>query len=110
MMKVIRERIGDADVLIQALDDGGLEGLNFEDEGPALVNTGIEDDIQDAYEKAKTVIKNVATDFGSELDDIRKKTHVKQMELEFSLGFSAQAKAWVVGVKADSALKVKLTW
>ncbi|WP_339138418.1 MAG: CU044_2847 family protein [Candidatus Electrothrix sp. GW3-4] len=103
MMKVIRERIGETDVLIQAMDDR-LEGLNVP------VDTGIEDDIQDAYAKAKTVIKNMAKDLGNDLNKFREESGVKQMEVEFSLGFSAQTKVWVIGVKADSVLKVKLIW
>ena len=102
-MKVIQEHIGDADVLIQAMDEK-LDGVE------SLVDTGIEEDIQDAYVKAKTIIKNVAKDLGNDLNDFREESNVKQMEVEFSLGFSAQTNVWVIGAKTDSALKVKLTW
>ena len=108
-MKVIQERIGDSDVLIQAMDNE-LEVINAENDGPALVPTGIKEDIQDAYAKARDVIKNVAKDFSNDLNDFREESGVKQMEVEFSLGFSAQKNIWVVGAKVDSALKVKLTW
>lgn len=109
-MKVIRERIGVADVLIQAMDNE-LEILNSENDGPALVNTGIEDEIKEAYQKAKDVIKEIAEDLGQEFDSIRETARAQQMEVEFSMGFSAEAKAWVVfGAKADSGLKIKLTW
>ncbi|CAK8716679.1 hypothetical protein GCAAIG_06085 [Candidatus Electronema halotolerans] len=109
-MKAIQETIGNTQVLIQAMDNE-VEVLNSENDGPALVNTGIEDDIKDVYRKAKAAIKNIAEDLGQEFDSIRKTAHAQQMEVEFSMGFSAEAKAWVVfGAKADSGLKVKLTW
>lgn len=109
-MKAVQETIGNTQVLIQAMDNR-IEVLNSKDDGPALVNHGIKDDIKDVYRKAKAAIKDIAEDLGQEFDSIRETTHAQQMEIEFSMGFSAEAKAWVVfGAKADSGLKVTLTW
>ena len=114
MMKMIRERIGDTDVLIQTIEkeyinSGSTKGII--PTGKETKETGIEENIQGAYSKAKSLIKNIAEDLGRELDSVRETAQVKQMEVEFSIGFSAEAKPWVVfTTKADSSLKVKLIW
>lgn len=110
-MKAIQETIGNTQVLIQAMDTPTIEVLNSDDDGPALINHGIQDDINDVYRKAKAAIKDIAEDLANEFDSIRETAHAQQMEIEFSMGFSAEAKAWVIfGAKADSGLKVKLIW
>ena len=110
-MKAIPETIGNTKVLIQAMDDDPVIIHPDGDEtASSFENSGVTEDLKNAYDKAKTVIKDIAVDLGQELNNIREDAHVKQMEVEFSLGLSAEAKAWVIGAKADSALKVKLIW
>ena len=115
-MKAIPETIGNMQVLIQATDDkieilSSEKTKGFQDTGKGFKNTGVKEDIQGAYSKAKELITYIAEDLGKDLDKIREKSQVKQMEVEFSIGFSAEAKPWVIfGAKADSGLKVKLTW
>ena len=107
-MKAIPDTIGKTQVLIQATDD--IKILSLE-KTKGFKNTGVKEDIQGAYNKAKELITYIAEDLGKDLDKIREKSQVKQMEVEFSIGFSAEAKPWVIfGAKADSGLKVKLTW
>lgn len=115
-MKLILERIGDTDVFIQAMD-GDIENIHSattkgsRPTGKGIKETGIEESVRGAYSNAKSLIKNIVEDLGRELDTVREKAQVKQMEVEFSIGFSAEAKPWVVfTTKADSSLKVKLIW
>ncbi len=108
-MKAVRETIGSISVLIQTMDEE-LEVIGVTQEGPDIVDTGIEDEIKEAYAKAKAVIKGIAEDIGAELHTLQAEARPKQMEIEFNMGFSAEAKAWIVGAKTDYALKVKMTW
>ena len=108
-MKAVRETIGNTSVLIQTMDEK-LEVLGAPQEGPDIVDTGIEEKIKEAYARAKGVISGIAEDMGAELGNIRSDVRPKQMEIEFTMGLSAEAKAWVLGAKNDYALKVKMTW
>ena len=108
-MKAVKETIGDTLVLIQTMDESP-EIVGGTDEGPDIVDTGIEEELKEAYAKAKAVIKGIAEDIGGGLNALQVETRPKQMEIEFSLGLSAEAKAWVIGAKTDYALKVKMTW
>lgn len=108
-MKAVQETIGNSTVLIQTLDDE-LEVLNADQGGPDLVDTGIEEKLQEAYAKAKSVIKNIAEDIGGGLNTLNAETRPKQLEIEFNMGLSSEAKAWVLGAKSNCGLKVKMVW
>ena len=108
-MKTVKETIGNTSVLIQTMDEE-LEVINADQEGPDIVDTGIEEEMKEAYAKAKSVIKGLAEDMGNELGNIQRDARPKQMEIEFNLGLSAQAGVWILGAKTDYALKVKMTW
>ena len=106
-MKAIRETIGNTEVLIQSMNDDELEIVNES----GVIETGVGDELNGVYIKAKNVIKSIAEDMGQELESIRKKAHISQMEMEFSLGFSAETKTLLLfGAKTDSGLKIKLVW
>jgi hypothetical protein len=107
-MKTIKDTVGGAAILIQALDDD-LEVVN-DTSGPALFETGIEDRLKDAYARAKSVIREIAEDMGAELGDWRSPNRPKQVEVAFNLGFSAEAGVWIVTGKGECALNVKMTW
>jgi hypothetical protein len=108
-MKAVKETIGNTSVLIQTMDEE-LEVIGAPQEGPDIVDTGIEEEIKEAYAKAKAVIKGIAEDIGTELNTLQAEARPKQMEIEFNLGLSAQARVWIVGAKTEYALKVKMTW
>jgi hypothetical protein len=106
-MKAIKETIGNTFVLIQTMDEK-LDVIGVTQEGPDIVDTGIEEELKEAY--AKAIIKGIAEDIGAELNTFQAETRPKQMEIEFNMGLSAEAKAWIIGAKSDYALKVKMTW
>lgn len=108
-MKVVQEKIGNSTVCIQVIDDS-LEILGNLKEEPNIVDTGIEEDAKDVYKKAKNIIQSIAEDIGTKMDDIKEKARPKQTEIEFKMGFSAQAGVWILGVKNDYTLKVKMVW
>jgi Trypsin-co-occurring domain 1 len=109
-MKVLKERIGSSNVYIQALDDG-LVVIGEASPGRATQVTGIEDDIESAYSKIRSTIKSLAEDMGTELRDIAHRTRPDKVELEFSLGISAEGKVvWVVSGKTEFGLKVTMSW
>lgn len=109
-MKTIRETIGNASILIQMIEDYELEVVNETQEGPNIIDTGVEEEVKEAYSKAKAIIKGFAEDIGTELETVRTNARPKQMEIEFNMGLSAQAGVWILGVKNDYVLKVKMTW
>jgi hypothetical protein len=108
-MKAVKETVGKTSVLIQTMDEK-LEVIGATQKGPDIVDTGIEEDVKEAYAKAKAVMRAIAEDLGAELGNIRTDVRPKQMEIEFNMGLSAEANAWIIGVKNDCALKVKMTW
>ncbi len=108
-MKVVKDKIGNADILIQTLETE-LDIVNAEPDGPQLVDTGLEEDIKDAYGAAKTVIKEIAADIGADLNTLPAEARPKDVEMEFHLGFSAGANIWVLSGQGEYAFKVKMTW
>lgn len=108
-MKAVKETIGNTSVLIQTMDESP-EIVGGADEGPDIVDTGIEEELKEAYAKAKAVIKGIAEDIGRGLNTLQAEARPKQMEIEFNMGLSAEAKAWIIGARTDYALKVKMTW
>lgn len=108
-METVRTSIGDTEVLIAAIDEN-VEILGAPPGGRATRTTGITDDLRHAYEKAKTVIAEIASDIGKQMHDVAATSRPAELELEFDLGFSAQAGAWVITGKGECALKVTMTW
>ena len=62
-MRAIRTNIGNAEVLIETMQEN-IEILNKTETGRATRTTSISEDMVKAYEGAKTVIKEIATDIG----------------------------------------------
>jgi hypothetical protein len=109
-MKVLQERIGDANVYIQTLDDD-LIIVGMSGSGRATTTTSLEDDVRAAYQKVKSVVRDIAGDFGKELKNLGGQVCPSQVEMEFSLGLSAEGKiVWLVTGKGEFGLKVNITW
>lgn len=109
-MKVLQEKIGNADVFIQTLDDD-LIVVGSSQPGRATTETSIEDDVRAAYGKVRSVVRDIAADFGSELKNLGGQVSPSQVEMEFSLGLSAEGKiVWLVTGKGEFGLKVNITW
>lgn len=108
-MKAIVEKIGSSTITFQIIEEnmelvGGMEGR-------ATLQTGIEDKVEPVYAKIKNVVKEIATDFGTELKAIEKAVQPNEVEIEFQIGFSAQVgPIWLLGGKGESSMTVKMTW
>ena len=108
-MKAVKETIGNTSVLIQTMEETP-EIVGEAGEGPDIVDTGIGEELKEVYAKAKAVIKGIAEDIGTGFNTLQAEARPKQMEIEFTMGLSAEAKTWIIGAKTDYALKVKMTW
>ena len=109
-MKVLQEKIGNADVYIQTLDDD-LVVVGTTESVRATTPTSLEADVRAAYQKVKSVVRDIAGDFGAELKNIGGAVTPSQVEMEFSLGLSAEGKiVWLVTGKGEFGLKVNITW
>ena len=113
-MEVIKDRIGNTEVYIQTFDDqvvvvgeaGAAAGA-----GRATQPTSIEDDVRQGYLRVKSLIKELAEDFGTELLTVANDACPNSLEMELSLGLSAEGKVvWLVSGKGEFGMKVKLTW
>ena len=79
--------------------------------GRATQLTGVQDDVKEAYNKAKLMIKSIAQDIGEELESISNRARPKQVEMEFNIGISAQVgPVWILSGKGEYGLKVKMIW
>lgn len=109
-MEVIKDRIGNTDVYIQTFDDP-LVVVGESGAGRATQPTSIEDDLREGYLRVKSLIKELAEDFGTELLSVANDACPNSLEMELSLGLSAEGKVvWLVSGKGEFGMKVKLTW
>jgi len=109
-MKVMKETIGNATFFIETLDDA-LEIVGEQETGRATQLTSIPRQVQTTYDSLKTTLRAIAEDIGSQLTAIRADARPKSVQMEFSLGLSAQAgPIWLVSSRGDYALKVTMTW
>ena len=108
-MQTVRTSIGDAEVLIETLDNE-VEVLGAPGGARATQTTGITDDLRKAYGQAKSVIREIAQDVGQEVHQLTAVTRPNELQLEFDLGFSAQVGAWIITSGGNCALKVTMTW
>src|SRR6266851_9436888 len=109
-MRVIREQIGKAEVYIQTLDEK-LDIVGTTGTGRATTVTSLEDDVRAAYTKIRSVVRDIAADFGRELRNIGGQVSPQEVAMEFSLGLSAEGKiVWLVSGKGEFGFKVNITW
>lgn len=110
MNHLIQLELGPETIYIQTTLDGE-EVQIFDASGqPNVTRTGVHDQFEKVYEKAKTAILAMAMDLGRDIGKLPTENSPKQVDVEFSLGFSAQANAWVIGTKSESAFKIKFSW
>jgi hypothetical protein len=108
-MKTVSTNIVSTPVLIEVITDN-VEVIGPGNPGRRTRTTSIEDQIADAYADAKETIAAIAKDIGTQLDSLTEGSRPKQVELEFSMGFSINAGVWVLTAKGESTFKVKMTW
>lgn len=109
-MKAIQEKIGDVQILIQAIDEE-IEVLGEAQNKRDTRTTGTGDKLKKTYDKLQSVLKTLAEEVGSHLKNIESSSRPKQVEAEFKLGLSAQfGPVWLLSGKGDYSIKVKMTW
>jgi hypothetical protein len=110
-MRVIKERIGGAEVFIQALDEDLIVLGDSPESGRQTVETSFTVDFRETYQKIRSAVRDVAADFGTELKSIAGNACPSQVEMELSLGLSTEGKiVWLVSGKGEFGLKVNITW
>ena len=98
--------LGDKQILIETLSESvEIAGTPAERQ---TEETGIEDNLKNAYAGAKEIIGTMAADFAGSLKD--KLATAQKVEVEFSLGLASTSGLWVISAKGECALKVKMTW
>jgi hypothetical protein len=110
MTQLIEIEIGGESLYIHSdSGDQPVEILGYTGE-PRVAHTGARQGLERAYTKAKSSILALAADLDEDVRNIPNGQGPGRIDVEFSLGFSAQAQGWVIGAKTDSALKIKFTW
>lgn len=107
-MKVTQATIGRTTLLIETMR-GEVDVLDSK-RGRKTKTTGVKEDLVDAYEAVKDVISSIATDLGTQVDKMAQSIAPSSFEMEFALGYSAEAGLWVVTGRGEASLKVKFTW
>ncbi len=105
-MIAARTSLNNKEILIETL--GEQVELVGQAAGRQTEVTGIEDNLRDAYERAKQMIGGIASDFAASFKE--KLATAQKVELEFSLGLSSTSGLWVISAKGEAALKVRMTW
>lgn len=72
------------------------------------IRTKVETAADDAFEKAKKLIFNMAEACGKEMEERSNKPD--EFTLDFSLSFSVKSKQWILGFENNAVLKVGMKW
>src|ERR1044071_8851850 len=113
-MKVAPLRIGSADVLLELADEVELTPITVQPSTARTtqrrtVQTGVMDDVADAYVTAKEIIQSIATDFSDSFADADKAGPAR-VTLEFGLTLSAKTGVWIITGEGSASLKVTMEW
>ncbi len=77
---------------------------------PQVSQTGVPARFSDAYSKAKSTIFTIASDLSEDIRASPEQGRPDEVEVQFALGFSAEANAWFVGATTESVFTIKFTW
>jgi len=108
-MKAIVAHVKGRDILFEAIEEP-VEIIGSKARGRQTQSTGITEDVSDAYDRAKRIIYDIAEDIGQQLVETADSIKPKKLEIEFSMGFSAEGGIWIISGKANAGLKVKMVW
>lgn len=108
-MEAIRQTVGNIDVLIETLESD-LDVVADNRPVRRTVETGIEDQLEEAYAQAKTLMANIATDIGTEIEQLTDTARPNKLEMEFSMALSAKYGVWILSGQGEAIFKVKMTW
>ena len=101
-----REVFGNTEILVMPIEDDREFSYEGEDEG-GLVYTSAG---SKTAEKMQCVIRAIAEGISEELEKIKKALRPSTVEMEVSLGFSEQSNAWIIGVKGEQKVSLKIVW
>jgi Trypsin-co-occurring domain 1 len=108
--QLIEVEIGGEPLFIHPqFEDEPVEILGYSGE-PRVAHTGVKQGMERVYARAKSSILALATDFDEDVRNLPDGQGPKQIDVEFSLGFSTQANGWVIGATSDSTIKIKFSW
>lgn len=106
-MRVVRDVVGGATVLIQVVDD---DLVDLTQSSEAYEPHSLEDKLAGAFLEARSVIRSIANDFATDFQTVPEASRPKQVDVEFSLALSMQGSMWILTSKGEGALKVKMSW
>lgn len=95
------ENFGNFEVIIAPINEENLE-ISTE-KGRKYTSTAI-------CPRLKEVFGSMVNNFSTEVDNAVKASGVKEVELEFSFGFSEKSNFWVIGIDGNQSFKVKMKW
>jgi hypothetical protein len=98
--------IGGSQILIEA-PEGDLDAALIGEYGTQ--ETGIRDDLRDAYGQLKAVITDLAHDMSASIQ-ARDPNGPSELGIEFGLSFSGGANMWVLTSSSEVSCKVSMTW
>ena len=108
-MKTISAKAGEVKFYIETVGES-VESLDSPSTGRKTIPTGATEGLKDLYEEIKILLKNIASDFGSTLNDINKDHQPKKAELKLGFAIDGKVKAWIVTCKSDASLNITFTW
>ena len=108
-MEAIKDTVGDSEILIQTAK---VEIQGGDSDPFGTLTTSVKpEEIEGAYARAKSLIKSIANDIGTEIiDELKGDTMPTKFEIEFNLGFSANANAWFLSAGSEYALSIRMIW
>lgn len=105
-MSFIETKIGEYTLLIEAKEEHPINaneerdtvktGMRFEDIGNRLLDN------------AKTIVSQIACEFGNELISVD--PHPSEVEVEFEISISSETNMWILTAGGNSNIKVKMKW
>jgi len=102
-MLAIKETFDSVQVLVLSFSDP----IELIDETPeSLETTGT----KSSADTLRTVLRSIAEGFSKDISYLKEALGPNKLEIEFGLGFSESARMWVLGVKGEQKLSVKMTW
>ena len=108
-MQVIEEVIGGTQVFIEVMDTAA-DVIGQSRTGRQTNLTSIQDQLNNTYDRAKSVIRSIASDVGQDFSTLPVEVRPRNVALEFNMGFSAGVGAWVLTGSGEFILKIRMSW
>jgi hypothetical protein len=109
-MRVVRMKMGNTFVLVEALDEDLEVIAQSKQPSRGLKRTGAKEKLEEACVAAKDTIRAVVEELVPTIESLGKKTRPQRAEIELDLGFSVKAGCIIANGEGSAALKVKMVW